>query len=114
MTHPWQPFTAPVSYTHLDVYKRQAWGHALFNRPDVRVTLKMRPIDRYKGIKQIDRAIDELREQGASTGKTSRLMELGSHIDTLAEVLSLLQGDNEILMDVNIFITAYDLSLIHI
>ena len=90
------------------MYKRQvvpnAWGHALFNRPDVRVTLKMRPIDRYKGIKQIDRAIDELREQGASTGKTSRLMELGSHIDTLAEVLSLLQGDNEILM----------LSLIHI
>ena len=100
--------THNLRVTDYPIVVPNAWGHALFNRPDVRVTLKMRPIDRYKGIKQIDRAIDELREQGASTGKTSRLMELGSHIDTLAEVLSLLQGDNEILMDVNIFITAYD------
>lgn len=100
--------THNLRVTDYPIVVPNAWGHTLFNRPDVRVTLKMRPIDRYKGIKQIDRAIDELREQGASTGKTSRLMELGSHIDTLAEVLSLLQGDNEILMDVNIFITAYD------
>lgn len=71
----------------------------------------MKPIDRYKGIRQIDRAIDELREQGNSTGKTSKLMELNNHIETLAEVLSLLQGDNEMLMDVNIYITAYDYEL---
>ena len=88
-----------------------AWGHAVFNRPDTRVVLKMKPIDRYKGIKQIDRAIDELREQGNATGKTSKLMELNNHIDTLAEVMALLQGDNEVLMEVNIFVTAYDYEL---
>ena len=38
-----------------------AWGCNLFNRPSTRVVMKMRMVDRYKGIRQIDRAIDELR-----------------------------------------------------
>lgn len=88
-----------------------AWGNRLFNRPSTRVVLKMRMVDRYKGIRQIDRAIDELREQANSTGKTSRLMELQTHVDTLAEVLALLQSDNETLLDVNIYVTAFDYEL---
>lgn len=103
--------THNIRITDYPILVENAWGHGLFNRPDTRVVLKMKPIDRYKGIRQIDRAIDELREQGNSTGKTSKLMELNSHIETLAEVLSLLQGDNEVLMDVNIYITAYDYEL---
>ncbi len=103
--------THNIRITDYPILVENAWGHGLFNRPDTRVVLKMTPIDRYKGIRQIDRAIDELREQGNSTGKTSKLMELNSHIETLAEVLSLLQGDNEVLMDVNIYITAYDYEL---
>ncbi len=88
-----------------------AWGNGLFNRPSTRVVMKMKMVDRYKGIRQIDRAIDELREQANSTGKTSRLMELQTHVDTLAEVLSLLQSDNETLLDVNIYVTAFDYEL---
>lgn len=103
--------THNIRITDYPVAVGNAWGAAMFNRPDTRVVLKMKPVDRYKGIKQIDRAIDELREQGNTTGKTSKLMELNSHIDTLAEVLMLLQGDNEALMDVNIYITAYDYEL---
>ncbi|EEG51348.1 VirB4 family type IV secretion system protein [Enterocloster asparagiformis] len=103
--------THNIRITDYPILVENAWGHGLFNRPDTRVVLKMKPIDRYKGIRQIDRAIDELREQGNSTGKTSKLMELNNHIETLAEVLSLLQGDNEMLMDVNIYITAYDYEL---
>ncbi len=85
-----------------------AWGSRLFNRPGTRTVMKMKMVDRYKGIRQIDRAIDELREQANSTGKTSRLMELQTHVDTLAEVLAMLQSDNETLLDVNIYVTAYD------
>ena len=48
---------------------------------------------------------------GRSSGKTSRLMELQTHVDTLAEVLAMLQSDNETLLDVNIFVTAYDYEL---
>ena len=88
-----------------------AWGCNLFNRPSTRVVMKMRMVDRYKGIRQIDRAIDELREQANSTGKTSRLMELQTHVDTLAEVLAMLQSDNETLLDVNLYVTAYDYEL---
>ncbi|MEY8394628.1 DUF87 domain-containing protein [Lachnospiraceae bacterium 45-P1] len=88
-----------------------AWGSNLFNRPGTRVVMKMRMVDRYKGIRQIDRAIDELREQANSTGKTSRLMELQTHVDTLAEVLAMLQSDNETLLDVSVFLTAYDYEL---
>ncbi len=88
-----------------------AWGCNLFNRPGTRVVMKMRMVDRYKGIRQIDRAIDELREQANSTGKTSRLMELQTHVDTLAEVLAMLQSDNETLLDVSLFVTAFDYEL---
>ncbi|MEG0813660.1 MAG: ATP-binding protein [Clostridium sp.] len=85
-----------------------AWGASLFNRSYTRVVMKLKPTDRFKGIRQIDRAIDELREQAGTTGKTSRLMELDTHIDTLTEVLALLQGDNEVLFNVDIFVTVFD------
>ncbi|MCD8082312.1 MAG: ATP-binding protein [Clostridiales bacterium] len=85
-----------------------AWGAHIFSMPGTRVMMKMRMVDHYKGIRQIDRAIDELREQAESTGKTSRLIELQNHVDTLTEVLATLQSDNETLLDVNLFVTAYD------
>ena len=88
-----------------------AWGANLFSKPDTKVVMKMQMVDQYKGIRQIDRAIDELREQSNSTGKTSKLMELQTHVDTLVEVLAMLQSDNETLLDVNIFVTAYDYEL---
>ena len=88
-----------------------AWGCNMFGKPNTKVVMKMQTVDRYKGIRQIDRAIDELREQANSTGKTSRLMELQTHVDTLAEVLAMLQSDNETLLDVNIYVTAYDYEL---
>ncbi|MDO5408531.1 MAG: ATP-binding protein [Eubacteriales bacterium] len=85
-----------------------AWGHKIFNIPGTRVVMKIKPMDRYKSVKQIDRAIDELREQETRTGKTSKLMELGTHIDTLGEVLRLLQGDNETLFKTDLYLTIYD------
>lgn len=88
-----------------------AWGARMFNSPGTKVVLKMTPIDRYKGIRQIDRSIDELREQEASTGKTSKLLEVGMHIDTLSEVLRLLQGENEVLFSVSTFVTVQDYAL---
>ena len=88
-----------------------AWGSTLFNILGTKVVLKMTPIDRYKGIRQIDRSIDELREQEANTGKTSKLMEVSMHIDTLSEVLRLLQGENEILFNVSTYVTVDDYEL---
>lgn len=88
-----------------------AWGSNFFNDLGSRVVLQMKPVDRYKSIRQIDRSIDELREQENNTGKTSKLMEVGMHIESLAEVLRLLQGENETLFSVNTFITVFDYEL---
>lgn len=85
-----------------------AWGHMMFNLPDSRVIMKIHPIDRTRAIKNIDRSLDELRSQEANTYKDSRLLELSGHIETLQQLLSMLQGDNEQLYDVNIYITLYD------
>ena len=85
-----------------------AWGYKIFNIPGTRAVMKIKPMDRYKSIRQIDRAIDELREQSTKTGRTSKLMELETHIETLGEVLRLLQGDNETLFQTDLYLTIYD------
>ena len=85
-----------------------AWGAALFNIPYTRVVMKIKPIEHTKAVRQIDRALQELQEQAAQTDKASRIMELDTHIQTIAQVLRLLQGDNEILFNTDLFVTAYD------
>ena len=85
-----------------------AWGFRLFNIPDTKVVMKMKPMDKYKSVRNIDRAIDELRGQAGGTGKTSRIIELDEHIKTLTNLLSLLQNDSETLFEVNIYITVYE------
>ena len=85
-----------------------AWGYRLFNIPDTKVVMKMKPMDKSKSVRAIDRAIDELRGQAGETGKTSRLIELDEHIQTLTNLLSLLQNDSETLFEVNVFVTVYE------
>lgn len=88
-----------------------AWGCQFFNSMGTKVVLKMKPIDRYKAVRQIDRSIDELREQQNNTGKASKLLEVSTHIDTLSEVLRLLQGENETLFNVSTYVTVCDYEL---
>ncbi len=88
-----------------------AWGYRLFNIPNTRVVMKFKPVDRYQSIKRIDRSLDELRGQAGETGKVSRLMEINENIDSLAELLAMLQSENETLFDVNTYITIYDYEL---
>lgn len=87
------------------------WGASLFNGNQTRVVMSMVPIDRTKGIRQIDRSIDELQGQANATAKTSKIIELQTHIDTLTDVLHLLQGENEVLFNVSTFVTVYDYEL---
>ena len=85
-----------------------AWGHRLFNYPDTKVVMKVKPLDRFQSVRTIDRAIDELREQASNTGKTSRVLELQEHIETLTNLLALLKSETETLFEVNLFITVYE------
>ena len=85
-----------------------AWGHRIFNIPDTKVVMKLKPMDKHKSVRNIDRAIDELRGQASGTGKTSRIIELDEHIRTLTNLLTLLQNDSETLFEVNVYITVYE------
>lgn len=85
-----------------------AWGCNLFNIPNTKVVMKIRSVEKSRAIRAIDRSIDELRSRQASTSKTSKLIDLNVQANTLAELLSLLNGDSEVLYDVNIYVTIFD------
>jgi len=77
--------------------------------PGTKVVIKCTPVDRTKAIAGVDRALQELRSQYSNTNVDSKLIELGQNISSLSNLLTTLQGDNETLMDVNIYVTAYDI-----
>ncbi len=101
-------YTHNVRVTQFPSVVGNAWGAALFNIPYTRVVMKLKPIEHTKAVRQIDRALQELQEQATQTDKASRILELETHIGTIGEVLRLLQGDNEILFNTDLYVTAYD------
>ena len=88
-----------------------AWGASMYNDVGTRVVMRMTPIERGKAIRQIDRSLEELRSQHNDTGRASRIIDINTQIQALANVLRLLQGENEILFNVNTFIQVNDYKL---
>ena len=86
-----------------------AWLAGVMSYPATKVIVKAQPMDRAKSIRNIDRSLQELRGQWSATGVDSKRMELELHIETLQELLTTLQNDSEALLEVNIYITAYDI-----
>ncbi len=87
-----------------------AWGAQLFDIPGTKVVIKFSQMNRDKSIRAIDRSISELNSQLAATEVSSRIIELQTHIDTLSELLVMLQNNNENLMAMNMYITGYDIA----
>lgn len=83
-----------------------AWGEELFDLPDTKVVMKLKPVEKSKAIKRIDKAIMELSTQ--NKGKASKVIDKTTHVETLSELLVRLQNDNEVLFDVTFLITVYD------
>ncbi len=85
-----------------------AWLASVMSIPATKVVVKCKPMDREKAVRGIDRSLQELRSMFMSTGIDSRRIELQEHIDTLSSLLAMLKGDNESLLEVNVYVTAYD------
>ena len=83
-----------------------AWGEELFDIPNTKVVMKLTPVEKSKALKRIDNAIMELTAQ--VKGKTSKIIDKTTHIETLSNLLVRLQNDNETLFDTTLIITAYD------
>ncbi len=87
-----------------------AWLAGVMSMPGTKVVVKCRPMERAKAIRSIDRSLQELRGQYMATGVDSRRIELQEHIETLGGLLATLQQDNESLLEVNIYVTVYDIA----
>lgn len=87
-----------------------AWLASVMSIPGTKVVIKCRPMERSKAIRGIDRSLQELRAQYMATGVDSRRIELQGHIETLGNLLATLQQDNELLLEVNVYVTAYDIA----
>ena len=85
-----------------------SWLAGVMSFPSTKVVVKITPMDRGKSIRAIDRSLAELRGQYMATSIDSKMLELQEHINTLSSLLVTLQQDNEALLSVNIYITAYD------
>ena len=86
-----------------------AWMASVMSIPGTKCVVKVKPMDRQKSIRNIDKSLSELRAQYMNTSIDSKLIELQSHIDSLGELLNTLQGENETLLETNYYVTAYDI-----
>lgn len=84
-----------------------AWGSGIFNIDNTKVVLTIKPVEKDKAVKRIDRAVVELSARHSS-GKISEAISQETHIETMAELAQQLQNENELLFDCCITITAYN------
>ena len=85
-----------------------AWLAGVMSIPGTKVVIKCNYMDRAKAVRGIDHSLQELRSRYETTGIDSKRIELQAHIESLSELLVTLQGDNESLLETNVYITIYD------
>ncbi len=85
-----------------------SWGYKLFNIPDTKVVMNLEPYEKTKAIHMIDRSLQELSSQSEQSYKASSMIDKQTHMETLVQVLRLLQNDNETLFKVTLHFTLYN------
>ena len=87
---------------------KNAWGADLFNIPNTKVVMHIKPVDKYKAIKRIDKCIGEMEAKQILSEKASESNSAETHRESLNTLLDSLQTENESLLDVTLTITAYN------
>lgn len=87
---------------------KNAWGADLFNIPNTKVEMHIKPVDKYKAIKRIDKCIGEMETKQILSEKASESNSAETHRESLNTLLDSLQTENESLLDVTLTITAYN------
>lgn len=85
-----------------------AWGYQIFNIPNTKVVMNLEPYEKNKAIRMIDRSLQELSSQSENSFKASSIIDKQTHVQTLVEVLRMLQNDNETLFKVNLHFTIFN------
>lgn len=83
-----------------------AWGASIFNLENTKVVMTIKPVEKSKSIKRLDRAIIELKSQERK--KESEQNTQFTHLDTMREIQNAIMNENEMLFDTTVAITAYN------
>ncbi len=87
---------------------KNAWGANLFNIPNTKVVMHVKPVDKYKAIRRIDKCVGEMEIKQISSEHASEANTAQIHRDSMTALLDSLQAENESLLDVTMTITAYN------
>lgn len=87
---------------------KNAWGAELFNIPNTKVVMHVKPVDKVKAIRRIDKCIGEMQTKQIISDKASEANSAEVHQETMDELLNALQTENETLFDVTLTVTAYN------
>lgn len=87
---------------------KNAWGAVLFNIPNTKVVMHIKPVEKYKAIKRIDKCISEMETKQIMSEKASDANSAETHRETMDSLLDSLQTENESLLDVTLTVTAYN------
>ena len=85
-----------------------AWGYQMFNIEGTKVVMNIEPFEKNKAVRMIDRSLIELASQSETSFKASSMIDKKTHIETLVDVLRMLQNDNETLFSVTLHFTIYN------
>ena len=85
-----------------------AWGYQMFNIEGTKVVMNIEPFEKSKAVRMIDRSLSELASQSENSFKASSMIDKKTHIETLVDVLRMLQNDNETLYSVTLHFTIYN------
>lgn len=98
-----QPYSSVVIADY-PLAARNAWGNYFFNIPGSRVIVKFKAVGIDEAERRIDNSIMEMEAQYMNGGKTSKMLQLQTHIETLNELLVSLKNGNEAFFDTSIII----------
>ncbi len=100
-----------MAISNYPLWVGDAWLAGVMSIPATKVVVKLQPMDKQKTVRNIDRSISELRGRYSHTNVDSTLIEINNHIQSLSKLLSMLQSDNEVLINTDVYVTCYDLPL---
>ena len=72
---------------------KNAWGAELFNIPNTKVVMRIKPVDKFKAIRRIDKCIGEMETKQIITDKASEANSAETHKATMDELLNALQTE---------------------
>jgi len=99
---------AVIGVSEYPLRVKNAWGAQLFNIPNTKVVMHVKPVDKYKAIRRIDKCIGEMEVKEIASEKASEANTANIHRNSMHALLDSLQAENESLFDVTLTVTAYN------